>query len=246
MLGMRREGIRDRIARIFPHIIEIEVRMEHVNKRIIELISTIENDISSGLLYTHTRISDNTKKVLESSSFFYALIELLSEKGLITIEELDGRKKQVAERLVRRFTESGLGLLYHEPESDKYAFAQEAVVDCQGRLSICKSICCKLPFALSRQDVEEGIIRWEFGRPYLIKHGHDGYCCHLNMETYRCEVHEQRPVPCRGFNCRDDEKWHVWLDYDLAVFNQDLAGAIDKDNRNLYFRFAMENGERKG
>ena len=51
---------------------------------------------------------------------------------------------------------------------------------------------------LSRQDVEEGVIRWEFGRPYLIAHGAGGYCVHLDRESYRCTVWEQRPVPCRG------------------------------------------------
>lgn len=44
----------------------------------------IHNDLSSGLLYTHTSINDNTKKVLEAASFLYALIELLIEKGLLS------------------------------------------------------------------------------------------------------------------------------------------------------------------
>jgi hypothetical protein len=110
----------------------------------------------------------NTTKTLEASSFLYALIELLSEKGLLTIEELDERKKQVAQRLVKRFVDSGMGLMYQDPEYDKYNFDQEAQIDCESRLSVCKAVCCKLPFALSKQDVEEGIIRWEFGRPYLI------------------------------------------------------------------------------
>ncbi len=57
--------------------------MESVNYRIFEDLSAISDDISQGLLYTHTRINDNTKKVLESSSFLYGLIELLSEKGMI-------------------------------------------------------------------------------------------------------------------------------------------------------------------
>ncbi len=50
--------------------------------------------------------------------------------------------------------------------------------------------------------------------------GIDGYCVHLNRETYRCEVHDKRPVPCRGFDCKENEKWKVWLDYDLAVLNE--------------------------
>lgn len=83
----------------------------------------------------------------------------LNEKGILKIEELDDRKKQVAERLVKRFVDSGLGLMYQDPEFDKYTFDKEEDVDCESRLDTYKAICCKLPFALSRQDVEEGIIR---------------------------------------------------------------------------------------
>ena len=95
-----------------------------------------------------------------------------------------------------------MGLMYQDPEYDKYTFDQEADVDCRSRLDICKEVCYKLPFALSRQDVEEGIIRWEFGRPYFIAHGEDGYCVHMDMNIYKCTVREHRTVPCRGFNCR--------------------------------------------
>jgi hypothetical protein len=82
---------------------------ESSNGKFTEILSKIHNELSSGLLYTHTRINANTSKTLEASSFLYALIELLNEKGLISIEELDERKKQVAERLVRKFTEGGTG-----------------------------------------------------------------------------------------------------------------------------------------
>lgn len=67
-----------------------------LNGNLLDFLSKIQNDLSTGFLYTHTRINDNTKKTLESTSFLYTLIELLNEKGLITIEELDKRKKQVA------------------------------------------------------------------------------------------------------------------------------------------------------
>lgn len=50
------------------------------------------------------------------------------------------------------------------PEHDKYNFEHEAQVDYQSRLHTCKVICCKFPFALSRQDVGEGIVCWDFGR----------------------------------------------------------------------------------
>ncbi|MCD4807858.1 MAG: hypothetical protein K8R13_09905 [Methanococcoides sp.] len=82
----------------------------------------------------------------------------MNEKGLLSIEELDERKKQVVKRLVRNFVESDIGLLYQDSECDKYTFEQEARVDCLSRLPACKAVCCKFPFALSKQDVEEGLI----------------------------------------------------------------------------------------
>lgn len=208
--------------------------MESPNGKLTEFLSKITEELSAGLLYTHTRINDNTKKILESTSFLYSLIELLNEKGILTIEELDERKKQVAERLVRRFAESGMGLMYQDPEYDKYKFEHAACVDCQGQLEVCKATCCKLPFALSRQDVEEGIVRWEFGRPYLIAHGTDGYCVHVNRETFQCTVHEHRPVPCKGFDCRDNKKWKVWQDFDRKILDPELNEQINESNENAY------------
>lgn len=187
-----------------------------------------------GLLYTHTRINDNTKKVLESSSFLYALVDLLDKKGIITIKELDEKKKEVAERLVQKFVESGIGLMYQDPECDKYAFEHGKDGDCESRLHLCNALCCKIPFALSRQDVEERIIRWEFGRPYVIAHDPDGYCVHLDKKSLRCTEYEHRPVPCRGFDCRDNEKWQIWLDYDKKIINTDLNKRIEETNSKFY------------
>jgi len=204
------------------------------NEDLSEILSTLQNDISRGLLYTHTRINANTTKTLEATSFLYALIELLNEKGILSIEELDERKKQVAQRLMTKFIESGIGLMHQDSEYDKYTFKHEVRVDCQSRLHICKAVCCRFPFALSRQDVEEGIINWEFGRPYLIAHDEDGYCVHLDRKNYRCRVWEQRPVPCRGFDCKDNEKWKVWEDYGEMVVNEGLMEQIEESNRKVY------------
>lgn len=124
--------------------------------------------------------------------------------------------------------------MYQDPEYDKYTFDQEAHVDCESRLDVCKASCCKLPFALSKQDVEEGIIRWEFGRPYLIAHGEDGYCIHMDRDTYRCTVRDHRTVPCRGFDCRDNKKWHLWCDYEKKIMDSEQIEKIDRDNNKIY------------
>jgi hypothetical protein len=58
----------------------------------------------------------NTAKLLEVSSFAYAAIELLVEKGLIDIEVLDRKKKEVANRLVEKFRQERIGAAYQDPE----------------------------------------------------------------------------------------------------------------------------------
>ncbi len=80
------------------------MNMESLNGKFFKILSQINDELSSGLLYTHARINDSTKKRLGSTSFLYVL---------------------------------------------------------------------------SKQDVEERIIRWEFGKPYLIAHDTDGYGVHL-------------------------------------------------------------------
>lgn len=206
---------------------------EITDPRTTEELLKVYNDLSSGLLYTHSRITENTGKSLEVASFLYALIELLDEKGLLSIKELDDRKKIVADRLIKKFEKSGIGMLYQSPEYDKYAFGQNSDVDCESRLRTCKALCCKFPFALSRQDIEEGIVRWKFGRPYLIAHDEDGYCTHIDRGSYRCTIYDHRPVPCKGFDCKDNEKWPVWSDFEGLIINHELVEKIKKGNGDL-------------
>lgn len=79
-----------------------------------EILSEIHDDLSSGLLYTHTPINDNTRKTLEATSFLYALIELLNENGLLSIEELDEGKGQMGDPLcsLENINEGGNKCLY--------------------------------------------------------------------------------------------------------------------------------------
>lgn len=177
----------------------------------------LRDEVAGGLRYTHTRAKANTGKLLEVASFAYAAIELLAEKGLLQIEELDARKRIVAGRLVEKFADQGMGAVYQNPEYDKYAFDGEVRIDCENRVHLCKAACCRLRFALSKQDVEEGIVKWDFSSPYLIARGADGYCQHLDRGTLGCTIHAQRPVPCRAFDCRNDKR--IWVDFENKVVN---------------------------
>lgn len=187
-----------------------------------DTVRTVQNDklrheMVEGLLYTYMRLSDTTKKTLDAASFVYGLIELLSEKGLITIEELDARKLEVEQRLIKKNREQGIGVLLQDPEYDKYIFETEAKVDCENRLHLCKAACCRLPFALSKQDIHEGIVHWDLGQPYMIAQEQNGYCTHLDQGSCACNIREYRPVPCRAYDCSKDQT--IWLDFANKIIN---------------------------
>jgi Fe-S-cluster containining protein len=196
--------------------------------------SDLRRKVAEGLLYAHSRLSANTGKTLEATSFLYALIELLDEKGVISIDELDERKRAVGERLVEQLRGKGTGVVFQDPEYDKYAFEKGVEIDCASRIPLCRATCCRLPFALSKQDVREGIVQWDFGQPYMIDQGVDGYCNHLDRSAHACTVWKNRPVPCRGFDCRKDTR--IWLDFEKRIPNP----AIDRPD---WARSLVEDGK---
>lgn len=64
-------------------------------------------------------------------------------------------------------------------------------------------------------------MRWDLvGQPYLIDRGKDGYCSHLDRNTFGCTVYENRPVSCRAFDCRQDKR--IWLDFEDMEINTDI------------------------
>ncbi len=185
-----------------------------------EPFDQLRQELVGGLLYCHDRENANTGKMLEVTAFAYALIELLIEKNLLTEEELNERKRIVAQRLVEKFKDNAMGVMLQQPEIDKYQFEGGAEIDCENRVHLCKAACCRLRFALSKQDVEEGVVKWDLSRPYLIARGTDGYCRHLERGSCRCTVYPHRPVPCRAYDCRNDKR--IWADFENKVVSPEL------------------------
>jgi hypothetical protein len=190
-------------------------------------IEELRNEIVGGLLYTHSRANSNTNRILEAGSFLYALIELLKEKEIVTIEELDERKVKVAKRLGKRFLRKGMGVVIQEPERDKYTFREEVHIDCENRVHLCKAACCRMSFPLSMQDIQEGIIRWDLRSPYLISQNAEGYCKHLERATCQCTVREHRPIPCQAYDCRNDQR--IWLDFEKKAVNPNIDAMFQRN-----------------
>jgi len=178
-------------------------------------------EILEGFLYSYRQLDTNATKVYQASAHLYSLIELLVAKGVIGVDELDERKKAVEKRLADSFKEAGIGVRVQNAEIDKYSLKEEAKVDCENRIHICRAACCALAYALSLQDIREGI-RWSLGKPFMNVRGEDGYCVHLEQGTLRCSIYERRPAVCRQYDCRNDRR--IWLDFDKMTINPELFG----------------------
>lgn len=179
-----------------------------------------DEEILQDFLYSYRQLDVTALKVYDALTNIYAAIELLVAKGIIGIEELDERKKLVERRMTRNFQEAELGVLIQDILADKYDLEEPAIVNCKERMHLCKVACCTMAFALSWQDIQEGV-RWSLGRPFLCAKGADGYCIHLNRQNFECLIYDNRPAICRTYDCCHDER--IWLDYDKMIINPDLA-----------------------
>jgi len=95
---------------------------------------------------------------------------------------------------------------------DKYRVAPDELPDipCAELLPLCRARCCTFRFALSQQDLDEGVVRWDPDDPYFILQSPRGACIHLDGDD-GCTIYVQRPRPCRVFDCRDDPR--IWRDF---------------------------------
>jgi Fe-S-cluster containining protein len=77
----------------------------------------------------------------------------------------------------------------------------DAEVDCGARTKFCKAICCTYAFAITQEEVGKGLIRYNPERPFYIARDADGYCPHLDRVTFKCDIHDKRPLRCRKYAC---------------------------------------------
>lgn len=99
-------------------------------------------------------------------------------------------------------------------------------IPCAELIPLCQARCCTLSFALSTEDLDEGVIRWDYGQPYLIRQrASDGYCVHNDPDSRGCTVHAHRPRVCRSYDCRTDRR--VWSDYEQRIPAPFVHGKVD-------------------
>jgi Fe-S-cluster containining protein len=94
--------------------------------------------------------------------------------------------------------------------------AEPSTPPCDELLHLCQARCCTFDFALSTEDLDEGIVRWDYGQPYRIRQrASDRFCVHNDPTTRGCTIHARRPRPCRTYDCAKDPR--VWIDYERRI-----------------------------
>jgi Fe-S-cluster containining protein len=183
-------------------------------------LDSFEDRLAKGLSYADMLGFTNQNEIEQNKVLINSLVEVLIGKGVIRLDEIDKRK----DSLTKYFAENRTGPMVNLLETpDKYEEKNNIQIDCENRLHLCKGSCCRLSFALSTQDLNEGVVRWNYTEPYVIAKKEDGYCHHCD-ENKQCTIYNQRPIICRTYDCRNDAR--IWEDFENKIPNPDL----DKPN----------------
>ncbi len=179
------------------------------------------DSVAAGLQFTNLMATIAQDAALDTRAAVMALTELLAAQGVIDLEAFKERRAALHDVLADQHMHYGVRVLIGD-KPDKYAVQHEtAEIDCAARYHLCKGSCCRLRFYLTRQDLDEGIVRWDYSRPYLNAQRADSYCTHNDPTTLRCTIYEQRPTACRQFDCREDPR--IWVDFAARIPNPALA-----------------------
>jgi Fe-S-cluster containining protein len=166
----------------------------------------------------HLNVSDADVRdaLLQLAARVVALTEELDRRTDGTLEAaVDAAVPDTLARIRMADSTQQLRLELDPDTSDKYA-AVPATPPCEELMPICQARCCKqLTFALSTQDLDEGLIRWDYGRPYRVRRRSDGYCVHNDATSHGCTTHGNRPRVCRTYDCRNDKR--IWTDFENRV-----------------------------
>ncbi len=194
-----------------------------------------EEQIAYGLIHTHNQMNVLAQQVFAAAAQVRAMATVLNARGLIDGEELTAQRAAEEQGLLSLFQDKKVGVRLNPAVPDKYAIPADQLphVDCENRLRLCHGACCALRFPLSRQDLEEGVMRWELSEPYLNRQARDGRCVHQDRGTLGCTIYEHRPSVCRIYSCRGDER--IWQDFDAYIINPDLFGETPDGERFIQF-----------
>ncbi|MCC6999815.1 MAG: YkgJ family cysteine cluster protein [Deltaproteobacteria bacterium] len=183
----------------------------------------LDRQLDRSALHAHAAEINTLERVHDLAAWVFSAMELMMQKGLCTQAELREMNNRVKDSLKDRHWSKQVQLSLNGDPRDKYAQATNPV-DCDARMHLCKGVCCYLEHALQVKDIQEGIVRWDHGRPYWIRKNAEGHCVHQERPSGRCGVFEARPLICRLYSCENDQR--VWHDFAARIPNSEMIGKL--------------------
>lgn len=182
----------------------------------------IRKDVDAGLRFLQQMATETKVDVHDLTIRLFALLEELKTRGQLDVKAFDERAARLKKEDMERLSQKAHVVISNVP--DKYKLEQLPDIDCASLIPICKARCCRLNFALSMQDLDEGVVKFNYGAPYYIRKKPDSnYCGHIDTATMGCTIYEKRPAICRSFDCRKDKR--IWLDFEKRIPAPD--GVVD-------------------
>ena len=182
-------------------------------------VDRLERQVERGSFFTHTLVSSFADRLNELEPILYGLVDALVARGVVDRDALLVACAATRDELAQHEQQINPGLAIRVDD----AGGEPVVVDCARRMPICRSVCCKLSFALTVDEIESGKVRWDLGQPYFIRHEADGHCSHRHAATGGCTIYEHRPGVCKHFSCANDAR--IWKDFERMELNQEWLDA---------------------
>jgi hypothetical protein len=180
-------------------------------------LGELDEQLQRGSLFAQAMASEQMARANQTEAAIYGLIDLLIAKGALSAEEVTDAIRQTGDEMRDAGRQATMDVVIREDNSAPPVSADE--IDCAARIPYCKAACCSLRWPLTLEEVESGPVKWDLGRPFFNRHGAHGYCHQFDLETHGCSVYEQRPRPCRQYNCIGDER--IWLDFENMIPNSE-------------------------
>jgi len=116
--------------------------------------------------------------------------------------QISDQERQRIVSILNKMLKMGIGSIYGQEDEG----LPDAVIDCRSKIQECRAACCTLTFALTRDEVQKGTIKHNPEKPFFISKNTEGYCTHLDRNSLECTVWNERPLRCRRYDCREDNR----------------------------------------
>lgn len=181
----------------------------------------LDRQVDRGSLFAHEALTEQAAKINEAASVVNGLVGLLVQRGLVDANELMAVIDSVRTETEKAGQHARINVTIRE--DGKGSEHDGPPVDCSKRVHICHAVCCRLRFPLTVDEINNGPLKWDLGRPYYNRVDADGFCQKFDRDSRGCTVYEERPTPCRGYTCENDER--IWTDFENMVLNHEYIEA---------------------